>query len=193
MAPCSIGGPLQIFHQLRPTRTTTLPVQPRRIPDVRPETHETTGADTLLDNLTVFEQLLYTSELKNPQRESLARKRERVEVVITQLAMEGCRDITIGTALKRGISGIPPPPSPSTPRNFPLILPLQLAAAHTGSLGRLPGRLPQLGGDFLRVPGPCSTSRRFGTTEASLGSWRVPGVFPPAAPRCCLLVIRPGG
>ena len=63
------------------------------------------AADTLLENLTVYEQLLYTSELKNHQKESLARKRERVEIVLDQLALAGCRDITIGSALRRGISG----------------------------------------------------------------------------------------
>ncbi len=65
------------------------------------------GADTLLDNLTVYEQLLYTSELKNSQKESLARKKTRVEVVISQLSMESCKNVTIGSAMKRGISGVP--------------------------------------------------------------------------------------
>lgn len=63
-------------------------------------------ADTLLDNLTVYEQLLYTSELKNSQKESLARKKARVEIVISQLSMESCKNVTIGSAMKRGISGI---------------------------------------------------------------------------------------
>lgn len=66
---------------------------------------ERTSADTLLDNLTVYEQLLYTSELKNSQKESLARKKARVEVVISQLSMESCKNVTIGSAMKRGISG----------------------------------------------------------------------------------------
>ena len=51
------------------------------------------------------EQLLYTSELKNPQKEAMARKKERVEKVLDQLSLRGCRDIIIGSALKRGISG----------------------------------------------------------------------------------------
>ena len=63
------------------------------------------AADTLLGNLTVYEQLLYTSELKNSQKESLARKKERVDIVIDQLAMESCKGVRIGSALKRGISG----------------------------------------------------------------------------------------
>lgn len=62
-------------------------------------------ADTLLDNLTVYEQLLYTSELKNSQKESLARKKERVDLILDQLALDRCKDVTIGSALKRGISG----------------------------------------------------------------------------------------
>ena len=62
-------------------------------------------ADTLLDNLTVYEQLLYTSELKCPQSEPLAAKKQRVETVIAQLSMESCKHVTIGSPLKRGISG----------------------------------------------------------------------------------------
>ena len=68
------------------------------------------AADTLLGNLTVYEQLLYTSELKNSQKESLARKKERVDIVIDQLAMESCKGVRIGSALKRGISGALSPP-----------------------------------------------------------------------------------
>ena len=67
------------------------------------------AADTLLGNLTVYEQLLYTSELKNSQKESLARKKERVDIVIDQLAMESCKGVRIGSALKRGISGAQSP------------------------------------------------------------------------------------
>lgn len=62
--------------------------------------------DTLIGNFTVYEQLLYTSELKNPQEEALGRKKERVEVVLDQLSLKQCKDVTIGSALKRGISGI---------------------------------------------------------------------------------------
>lgn len=69
-------------------------------------------ADTLLDNLTVYEQLLYTSELKNPRKEGLARKQQKVDIVIDQLALESCRHVTIGSAMKRGISGKHPSPAP---------------------------------------------------------------------------------
>jgi hypothetical protein len=62
-------------------------------------------ADTLLDNLTVEEQLMYTAELKNPVRETLASKRAKVDLVLEQLALGGCRRVQIGNALNRGISG----------------------------------------------------------------------------------------
>ena len=44
-------------------------------------------ADTLLDNLTVEEMLMYTAEMKNPVRDSLASKRAKVALVLEQLAL----------------------------------------------------------------------------------------------------------
>ncbi|CAL8464409.1 g3944 [Coccomyxa elongata] len=61
--------------------------------------------DTLLDNLTVEEMLMYTAELKCPLSESLASKREKVASIIDQLALGGCRGVRIGNTLNRGISG----------------------------------------------------------------------------------------
>ncbi|GLC42438.1 hypothetical protein PLESTF_000812600 [Pleodorina starrii] len=61
--------------------------------------------DTLVDTLTVYEMLLYTAELKRPLSEPLASKREAVEALISRLALEKCRDVRIGSPLKRGISG----------------------------------------------------------------------------------------
>ena len=63
------------------------------------------AADTLLDNLTVEEMLLYTAEMKNPVALPLAAKRARVDLVLEQLALTGCRGVQIGNALSRGISG----------------------------------------------------------------------------------------
>ncbi len=63
-------------------------------------------ADTLLDNLTVEEMLMYTAELKCPLSESLASKREKVASIIDQLALGGCRGVRIGNTLNRGISGV---------------------------------------------------------------------------------------
>jgi len=62
-------------------------------------------ADTLLDNLTVYEMLAYTSELKNPMYEPVEKKRAKVETVINQLGLNGCRGVRIGNPLSRGISG----------------------------------------------------------------------------------------
>ncbi|GIM04796.1 hypothetical protein Vretimale_9300 [Volvox reticuliferus] len=61
--------------------------------------------DTLVDTLTVYEMLLYTAELKRPLSEPLTSKREAVESLVARLALEKCRDVRIGTPMKRGISG----------------------------------------------------------------------------------------
>ncbi|CAK0783380.1 hypothetical protein CVIRNUC_006579 [Coccomyxa viridis] len=61
--------------------------------------------DTLLDNLTVYEMLAYTAELKNPMKEPFEKKRAKVEMVIQQLGLNGCRGVRIGNPLARGISG----------------------------------------------------------------------------------------
>ena len=65
------------------------------------------NADTLLDNLTVYEMLAYTAELKNPMEEPFDKKRAKVEMVIQQLGLSGCRGVRIGSTLARGISGAP--------------------------------------------------------------------------------------
>ena len=62
-------------------------------------------ADALIDNLTVFEMLLYTAELKLDMRMSFLDKCKKVQTVIEQLALNTCRDTRIGSALLRGISG----------------------------------------------------------------------------------------
>lgn len=61
--------------------------------------------DALIDNLTVFEMLLYTAELKLDMRMSFLDKCKKVQTVIEQLALNTCRDTRIGSALLRGISG----------------------------------------------------------------------------------------
>ncbi|EIE18756.1 ABC family transporter: multidrug, partial [Coccomyxa subellipsoidea C-169] len=61
--------------------------------------------DTLLDNLTVDEMLMYTAELKCALSEKLAAKRAKVDSIIDQLALGGCRGVRIGNGLNRGISG----------------------------------------------------------------------------------------
>ena len=49
--------------------------------------------------------LMYTAEMKNPVRESLATKKAKVALVLEQLALTSCRNVKIGNALDRGISG----------------------------------------------------------------------------------------
>jgi ABC-type multidrug transport system ATPase subunit len=62
-------------------------------------------ADTLVDNLTVYEMLLYTAELKRPLKESSASKREAVDMLIEDLNLGACRSTRIGNRMHRGISG----------------------------------------------------------------------------------------
>jgi len=62
--------------------------------------------NTLLENLTVYEMLMYTAELTRPRTESFADKRDAVEALIAKLALGVCRDTKIGNPqLDRGISG----------------------------------------------------------------------------------------
>ncbi|CAL5220797.1 g2870 [Coccomyxa viridis] len=61
--------------------------------------------DTLVDNLTVQEMLLYTAEMKLEMVVSMAEKREKVEDLLKQLALDGCRNVRIGSNMQRGISG----------------------------------------------------------------------------------------
>lgn len=61
--------------------------------------------DTLLPVLTVYEMLLYTAELKTPRNVSLREKKARVSRLIEQLALQACRNTTIGSSLDRGVSG----------------------------------------------------------------------------------------
>lgn len=49
--------------------------------------------------------LMYTAELKCALSEKLAAKRAKVDSIIDQLALGGCRGVRIGNALNRGISG----------------------------------------------------------------------------------------
>lgn len=61
--------------------------------------------DNLVHNLTVYEMLLYTAELKNPWRSSLDENKARVDDIIRTLGLEGCANTIIGSSLNRGISG----------------------------------------------------------------------------------------
>lgn len=49
--------------------------------------------------------LLYTAELKLDMRMPFLDKCRKVQAVIEQLALNTCRDVRIGSALTRGISG----------------------------------------------------------------------------------------
>ena len=53
------------------------------------------------------EMLLYTAELKMSLQHSLAAKLERVATILQQLALTPCRDVKIGSAMHKGISGGP--------------------------------------------------------------------------------------
>ncbi|GLI65656.1 hypothetical protein VaNZ11_009256 [Volvox africanus] len=61
--------------------------------------------DTLLGILTVYEMLMYTAEMKRPISEPLESKRAAVEELLEKLSLTRCRDVRIGNALSKGISG----------------------------------------------------------------------------------------
>jgi len=75
------------------------------IPFLRKYTGYCEQDDTLLANLTVQEMIAYTAALKLPRDVSAADRVARVNSVIDSLALEGCRDVRIGSVLARGISG----------------------------------------------------------------------------------------
>ena len=52
--------------------------------------------------------LAYTAELKNPMNEPFEQKAAKVEQVLQQLGLVGCRGVRIGSQLARGISGAQP-------------------------------------------------------------------------------------
>ena len=60
--------------------------------------------DTLVANMTVREMLLYTCEMKISGG-TLASKAARVDAVLHQLALWDCRNVMIGSATAKGISG----------------------------------------------------------------------------------------
>ncbi|GAB4821435.1 hypothetical protein N2152v2_008481 [Parachlorella kessleri] len=62
-------------------------------------------SESLLDILTVQEMLMYTAQLKRPVHESTAEKEAAVNKLIQLLALTTCRDVKIGSAMERGISG----------------------------------------------------------------------------------------
>lgn len=61
--------------------------------------------DTLLGILTVREMLLYTAEMKRSMAEPLSSKQAAVDQLLHKLALEGCKDVVIGSAMVKGISG----------------------------------------------------------------------------------------
>jgi ABC-type multidrug transport system ATPase subunit len=61
--------------------------------------------DLLNANLTVYETLYYCAELRLSGKLSKEEKSERIESVIKLLGLASCRDVIIGDALKKGISG----------------------------------------------------------------------------------------
>jgi len=63
-------------------------------------------ADTLVEQLTVREMLLYTAEMKLEMSVSMTHKRKRVDQLLKDLALEVCQNVRIGSTLSRGISGL---------------------------------------------------------------------------------------
>ena len=62
--------------------------------------------DTLLPSLTVRETLMYQAELKRGAGDiDVDARREHVDRLIDDLALESCADVIVGSSLARGISG----------------------------------------------------------------------------------------
>lgn len=61
--------------------------------------------DTLVNELTVEQMLMYTAELKLPRSLGRQEKKQRCEEVIELLRLQKCRSTVIGNQLQRGISG----------------------------------------------------------------------------------------
>lgn len=61
--------------------------------------------DILYTNLTVMETLTYCALLRLPYKMSYEDKMKRVESVIMDLGLDGCRNVRIGNAEAKGISG----------------------------------------------------------------------------------------
>ncbi|KAL6760323.1 P-loop containing nucleoside triphosphate hydrolase protein [Haematococcus lacustris] len=61
--------------------------------------------DTLIGSLTVNEMLMYTAEMKRNRLEPLSSKQAAVDRLLGKLALEGCRDVLIGSQMTKGISG----------------------------------------------------------------------------------------
>jgi len=91
-------------------------------------------ADALVENLTVFEMLLYTAEMKVDMRVPFRAKCRKVQAVVDQLALNTCRDTRIGSQVARGISGARPCRRPAAAR--PPCLSWQATCSSRG----LPGR-----------------------------------------------------
>ncbi|KAL6556474.1 ABC transporter G member 14 [Orobanche gracilis] len=61
--------------------------------------------DVLYPHLTVFETLMFTALLRLPKSLSKEEKVAHADRVLVELGLTGCRDIMVGGALFRGISG----------------------------------------------------------------------------------------
>ncbi|KAG8457080.1 hypothetical protein KFE25_009840 [Diacronema lutheri] len=61
--------------------------------------------DIFMEALTVEETLAYTARLRMPRHVSRAQKLDRVREVLRELGLEGCAHTTIGSTMRRGVSG----------------------------------------------------------------------------------------
>jgi ATP-binding cassette subfamily G (WHITE) protein 2 len=61
--------------------------------------------DIYSGTLTVRENLLFSANLRLPKSVSAIEKMERVSRVISELSLEACADVRMGTEFLRGVSG----------------------------------------------------------------------------------------
>ncbi|CAF1334690.1 unnamed protein product, partial [Rotaria sordida] len=61
--------------------------------------------DLLNGNLTVYETLMYTAELRLPRHSTRQKRVARVQEVMFSMGISHVKDVIVGTVLKKGISG----------------------------------------------------------------------------------------
>ena len=105
---CALSCPCRSWECLLLEAPAKAQTRARLTAQARPHVGVYACADTLLGNLTVYEMLAYTAELKNPMNEPFEQKAAKVEQVLQQLGLSGCRGVRIGSQLARGISGAQP-------------------------------------------------------------------------------------
>ena len=105
--------PSSIFEKKKLAHRTTKKNSPKKKTQARPTPAFLRHAcayveqrESLVPNLTVFEMLMYTAELRLCARATtLEERRRRVDEVLARLNLCPCAHVRIGSALDKGVSG----------------------------------------------------------------------------------------